>query len=68
MPELLPVKISSDQKEERTTIGGTYDFFGDVRMYFGYQFGQDIKTPRQGARKAIGVAKYDPKDSKAAEG
>ena len=62
------VAAGKNLKDQRTyNIGGTYDF-GDVRMYFGYQFGQHIKTPRQGDAKAIGVAKYDPKDSKAAEG
>lgn len=55
-------------KDQRTyNIGGTYNF-GDVRMYLGYQYGQNIKTPRQGDAKAIAAAKYDSKDNKAAEG
>lgn len=62
------VAAGKNLKEQRTyNIGGTYDF-GDVRMYLGYQFGQNIKTPRQGDADAIAVAKYDAKDSKAAEG
>lgn len=62
------VAAGKDLKDQRTyNIGGTYDF-GDVRMYLGYQYGQNIKTPRQGDAKAIAAAKYDSKDSKAAEG
>ena len=62
------VAAGKNLKDQRTyNIGGTYDF-GDVRMYLGYQFGQNIKTPRQGDADAIAAAKYDAKDSKAAEG
>ena len=62
------VPAGKNLKDQRTyNIGGTYDF-GDVRMYLGYQFGQNIKTPRQGDADAIAAAKYDAKDSKAAEG
>lgn len=62
------VAAGKNLKDQRTyNIGGTYDF-GDVRMYLGYQFGQNIKTPRQGDADAIVAAKYDAKDSKAAEG
>ena len=61
------VAAGKNLKDQRTyNIGGTYDF-GDVRMYLGYQFGQNIKTPRQGDADAI-AAKYGAKDSKAAEG
>lgn len=62
------VAAGKNLKDQRTyNIGGTYDF-GDVRMYLGYQFCQNIKTPRQGDADAIAAAKYDAKDSKAAEG
>ena len=62
------VAAGKNLKDQRTyNIGGTYDF-GDVRMYLGYQFGRNIKTPRQGDADAIAAAKYDAKDSKAAEG
>lgn len=62
------VAAGKNLKDQRTyNIGGTYDF-GDVRMYLGYQFGQNIKTPRQGDADAIAAAKYDAKDSKAVEG
>lgn len=62
------VAAGKNLKDQRTyNIGGTYDL-GDVRMYLGYQFGQNIKTPRQGDADAIAAAKYDAKDSKAAEG
>ena len=62
------VAAGKNLKDQRTyNIGGTYDF-SDVRMYLGYQFGQNIKTPRQGDADAIAAAKYDAKDSKAAEG
>lgn len=62
------VAAGKNLKDQRTyNFGGTYDF-GDVRMYLGYQFGQNIKTPRQGDADAIAAAKYDAKDSKAAEG
>ena len=62
------VAAGKNLKDQRTyNIGGTYDF-GDVRMYLGYQFGQNIKTPRQGDADVIAAAKYDAKDSKAAEG
>lgn len=62
------VAAGKNLKDQRTyNIGGTYDF-GDVRMYLGYQFGQHIKTPRQGDADAIAAAKYDSKNSKAAEG
>lgn len=62
------VAAGKDLKDQRTyNIGGTYDF-GTVRMYLGYQYGQNIKTPRQGDAKAIAAAKYDSKNRKAAEG
>lgn len=62
------VAAGKNLKDQRTyNIGGTNDF-GDVRMYLGYQFGQNIKTPRQGDADAIAAAKYDAKDSKAVEG
>ena len=62
------VAAGKNLKDQRTyNIGGTYDF-SDVRMYLGYQFGKNIKTPRQGDADAIAAAKYDAKDSKAAEG
>ena len=62
------VAAGKNLKDQRTyNIGGTYDF-SDVRMYLGYQFGQNIKTPRQGDADAIAAAKYDAKDSKAVEG
>ena len=62
------VAAGKNLKDQRTyNIGGTYDF-GDVRMYLGYQFGQHIKTPRQGDADAIAAAKYDSKNPKAAEG
>lgn len=62
------VAAGKNLKDQRTyNFGGTYGF-GDVRMYLGYQFGQNIKTPRQGDADAIAAAKYDAKDSKAAEG
>ena len=62
------VAAGKDLKDQRTyNIGGTYDF-GTVRMYLGYQYGKNIKTPRQGDAKAIAAAKYDSKNRKAAEG
>lgn len=62
------VAAGKNLKDQRTyNIGGTYDF-GDVRMYLGYQFGQHIKTPRQGDADAIAAAKYDSKNPKAVEG
>ncbi|WP_370748816.1 porin [Parasutterella sp.] len=55
-------------KDQRTyNVGGSYDF-GTVRLYLGYQFGKNVKTPRQGDAKGIVAAKYDSKDRKAAEG
>lgn len=55
-------------KDQRTyQIGGSYDF-GSARVYLGYQFGQNIKTPRQGDASLIKAASYSAKEKQSAEG
>lgn len=62
------VAAGKDLKDQRTyQIGGSYDF-GGVRVYLGYQHGQNVKTPRQGDVSLIKAASYSVKDSKSAEG
>lgn len=61
------VAAGKNLKNQRTyNLGGSYDF-GTVRLYAGYQYGQNIKTPRVGDGKSI-AAKYSAKNPGEAEG
>ena len=62
------VTAGKNLKNMRTyNIGGSYEF-NDVRVYLGYQHGQNVKTPRQGDATLLSAAKYSSKDLKATEG
>lgn len=55
-------------KDQRTyNLGGSYDF-GTVRLYVGYQYGQNIKTPRVGDSKSIAAKSPTKEGESTAEG
>ncbi len=61
------VAAGKNLKNQRTyNFGGSYDF-GTVRLYAGYQYGQNVKTPKVGDGKSI-AAKYSAKNAGESEG